>query len=97
MEFKNVLPHAINISGTMNGGYLMEVGCARFAYGDSDDMLELVKAYLDDPEGMVKKYNKAMDKYGGPSSGCEVAAPSLVEREQDQCDSQAEAPEGANV
>ena len=55
MEFKNVLPHAINISGTMNGGYLMEVGCSRFAYGDSDDMLELLKAYLDDPEGMVKK------------------------------------------
>lgn len=68
MEFKNLLPHSIEIRGTMNKGYLMQVGCAQFAFGDSDDMLELAKAYLDDPEGMVKKYNEALDKSGGGRS-----------------------------
>jgi hypothetical protein len=74
MEFKNLLPHAIEIRGTMNSGYLMQVGCAQFAFGDPDDMLELVKAYLDDPKGMVNQYNAAMDKYGG--------APRLVGRDE---------------
>lgn len=95
MEFKNLLPHAIEIRGTMNQGYLMQVGCAQFAFGDSDDMLELAKAYLDDPEGMLKKYDKAMNRYGG-SPPLETQ---LVERMPEDCETSsegqtAEVPEG---
>lgn len=87
-EFKNPLPHAIEIFGTMNQGYIMQVGCARFAYGDTDEMLDLLKRYLDDPEGMVKKYNDA-----GKGSGRPVGH--LASRD-DQCETESEPqqPEG---
>lgn len=55
--FKRISRHKINIRYTVNGGCIAKIGCAELSFSNPADMLEVMKEYYEDPEGMEKKYN----------------------------------------
>ena len=96
MEFKQAVPHAVMIRPTMNQGFLVEVGCAHFAFGDTDTLLEALKEYLEDPEAVVKAYNDVHKSIRGVSEGRE--RPRTVGRfEPEDVNETCEAPEGSTL
>lgn len=58
MEFKSKPMREIRVSTTANGGYLVYVGCAYFAYTDEDAMIKDLGEYIRDPKGVEEEYNK---------------------------------------
>ena len=59
MKFKAPIKQIV-ISGTHNGVFEVQVGCARFAYENPVDLLEAIGEYLEDPQGIEKQYNQFM-------------------------------------
>lgn len=59
MKFKMPIKQIV-ISGTHNGTFDVQVGCARFAYENPVDLLEAIEEYLEDPETIEKQYNQFM-------------------------------------
>lgn len=57
MEFKRRINHEVKIAPTHNDGFIMKIGCGRFAYIDPNAMLSDLRDYLNDPEGTEAKYN----------------------------------------
>ena len=57
MEFKRISKYDINIRHTANGGCIVNVGCCEAAFSNSDELIDALTEYYDDPEGMEKKYN----------------------------------------
>lgn len=57
MEFKKASNYDINITHTINGGIIVKVGCATLCFSSPEDMVDVMKQYYEDPEGMEKLYN----------------------------------------
>jgi hypothetical protein len=69
IKLGKAIPYDIKIQASANMGIIMTIGCSTTVYSDPIDALEVIKAYIEDPEGMEKKYNEAMNIkehiYGG--------------------------------
>ena len=61
MELQLKSNYQVTIEHTLNGGYLVGVGCARFSYTSAAQLCRDLKAYLEDPEKYEQKYNEMMD------------------------------------
>lgn len=60
MEFKNPLPYEINISGSANGGFIVQVGCCTCTFSDKNTMLAAIEDYTNDPKKMEEAYNESV-------------------------------------
>ncbi len=59
MEFKRISNYDINITHTANGGMIVRVGCATLSFSNPEDMMDIMKQYYENPDGMEKQYNNA--------------------------------------
>jgi hypothetical protein len=59
MEFKKAIPYNVVIEATINGGFLVGVGCVNLVYTDTAKLTKDLAEYLKDPDGVVKKHNLA--------------------------------------
>lgn len=59
----DLAPHVISITQVHNG-FIVEVGCQRFAFETYDKMSKYMKMYYEDPHGMYEKHlsGKLFDK-----------------------------------
>jgi len=57
LEFKRISKYEIYIRHTINGGCIVNIGCCEISFSNSDDMIDALKEYYSDPDGMEKKYN----------------------------------------
>ena len=48
----------IVIKASANMSYIVKVGCAELAFSNEADLLEALRAYLDDPKKYDEEYNK---------------------------------------
>jgi hypothetical protein len=76
MEFKSKPMRTIEIRTTHNDGYIVNVGCTNFAYGDEEKMIADLGDYIRDPQGVEEQYNKHFKAYDecaptGPTRGGE--------------------------
>jgi hypothetical protein len=51
----DLAPHMISITQVHNG-FIVEVGCQRFAFETYDTMSKYMKMYYEDPHGMYEKH-----------------------------------------
>lgn len=63
MEFKSAPMREINIRTTANEGFIVNVGCANFAYTSKNKMIEDLTEYIRDPQAVEKEYNKHHKAY----------------------------------
>jgi len=66
MKIGKTINYDINIRPTANMGFIVKVGCGRFAFSCADDVLTALREYLGNPDKFEKEYN---------SLGCEPTAP----------------------
>ena len=59
IEFGNVLPHDIHISGSANKGFIVKTGCCTTVFTDKNSMLAAIEDYINDPDKMEKLYNES--------------------------------------
>ena len=60
MEFKKAIPYGIRIDPTINGGFIVTIGCSvTLAYGDLKQLRKASEEYFADPEKVEKEYSKA--------------------------------------
>lgn len=64
MTFTKPIPYNVTITA-VNGGFIAEVGCQRFAYTDPASLAADLRDYLIDPDSAVKKYEV---KSGAPTA-----------------------------
>lgn len=57
MEFKRMSKYDINITHTANGGMIVRVGCATLSFSNPEDMMDAMKQYYENPDGMEKQFN----------------------------------------
>ena len=57
MKLGKVIQYEIKITPSMNFGFMVKVGCGRFAFSSKEDMLKTLTEYLDEPEKFEKEYN----------------------------------------
>lgn len=62
MKFKKHMLYDILIRPTPNGGFIVEVGCAKMVYSNHGSLLQDLSLYLKDPEAMEKQYNQDISK-----------------------------------
>jgi len=48
--------YVINIEPTANQGFIVNIGCARLAYANKEDLIAGISKYLNDPQGMEEAY-----------------------------------------
>lgn len=67
MKFEKKLSHSIEITSSVNGGYVARVGCQTAVYtaGQEDQLVNDLAEYLKDPIGMEQKYYNT----DGPQAG----------------------------
>lgn len=58
MELGKVINHKITIEPTMNKGFYVTVGCGRFSFSNTRDMVIGLTDYLDNPEFWEREYSK---------------------------------------
>lgn len=62
MEFKQLIPYAIQITPTQNSGIFVRVGCAELVYGGTQKEINRfirdLKEYLTEPHKVEKEYNE---------------------------------------
>lgn len=58
IKLELAFPYDINIIPTVNGGCIVNVGCARLSYQTPARMITDLKKYLADPEGYEKAFNE---------------------------------------
>lgn len=63
MEFKSKPMRDIHIRPTANGGFLVAVGCAQFAYTVEENLISDLADYIRDPKGVEEEYNKHHKAY----------------------------------
>lgn len=62
MKFKKKIDHDITITPTVNGGFIVKVGCATLVYRLASELVSDLGKYLEDPEGVEKEYREACDR-----------------------------------
>jgi hypothetical protein len=60
IEFQNLLPYDIRLSGSANKGFILIAGCCTCVFTDLDEALDAIREYVEDPKKMEAKYNAAM-------------------------------------
>lgn len=70
IKLELAFPFDITIIPTVNGGCIVNVGCARLSYSTPARMLIDLKKYLADPKGYEKAYNEC----NKPPQDSEVAS-----------------------
>ena len=64
---KMIKPHRdITIRQCVNGGWILQIGCAKLPYSDITTMLSAIKKYTKDPDKLEKEYNKLNGYIHGP-------------------------------
>jgi len=58
MNFGKVIKHNILIEASGNYGFIVTVGCGKFAFRDVKGLLEGLEEYLYDPVVSEERYNK---------------------------------------
>ncbi len=66
MEFGKVMNHQIIIEASGNKGFIVTVGCGRFAFEKREKLLEALDDYLTHPKEFEKVYNETC---GGDTPG----------------------------
>lgn len=56
--FGRVIKHNIDIEASANNRFIVTVGCTQMVYLDKEELIAGLKMFLDDPEGMERKYNQ---------------------------------------
>jgi len=77
VKLELAFPYDINIVPTVNGGCIVNVGCARLSYSTPASMLTDLKKYLADPQGHEKAYNEC-SKNRGAEVASETPRPSVI-------------------
>jgi len=93
MEFGNVLPYGIKITGSANKGFIVTVGCATCTFTNKTEMLESIGDYIDNPKEVQKAYNTFMQKSNpsylvtdmGPGGGTVRLGPQREDCQQEDC------------
>ncbi len=88
MEFGQISKHNIRIRHTVNGGIIAKVGCAELSFSNPKDMMDLMKQYYEDPEGMEKKYNASIG-----TTDAEAEAPTPRHHEDQEEDTMEDRPQ----
>lgn len=57
MKFKRSIPYKILIDPTPNGGFIVTIGCVKFAYAGHNQLFRDLAAYLENPEDFEKQYH----------------------------------------
>lgn len=60
MEFKRAIPYRITIDPTINGGFIVEVGCVKVAYASPEALIKDLAEYLKNPVEVEKEYKKSI-------------------------------------
>lgn len=76
MEFGKSIRYDIHIIPTMNNGFVVNVGCQTFAYGDKNSLIKDLAEYFDTPEKMERRFSSVQ-------SEPQPCPPQLGEREQE--------------
>jgi len=63
MEFKMEPMRTIEIRPAGSGGFIVNVGCANFAYTSKNKLIEDLTEYIRDPQAVEKEYNKHHKAY----------------------------------
>ncbi len=72
MKLGKVINHNILIQPAANKGFIVEVGCGRFAFSCVHDLIESLASYFNDPEKYEKEYSKLfVDCTAEPDTACE--------------------------
>lgn len=78
LKLELAFPYEIHITPTVNGGCIVNVGCAQLSYQTPARMLTDLKKYLAEPEKYEKAYNECNKTRGGNALVEREARPSLV-------------------
>jgi hypothetical protein len=62
MKFGKAINYTIQVEPSANYGFIVTVGCARFAYTSIKELLADFEEFLVAPDNMEKKYNSRMLK-----------------------------------
>jgi hypothetical protein len=81
MQFKRITSHDIRITHSENGGCIVKIGCATFAFSTPDEMLEALKQFYNDPEKMEKEYNS---QYGPQPEATHPQPMDYAEEDKDE-------------
>lgn len=80
LKLELAFPYEINIIPTVNGGCIVNVGCARLSYSAPARMITDLKKYLADPEGYEKAFNEC--NKAREVAGMTPERPSLTRRSE---------------
>ena len=50
LEFGRAVQYTITIESSDNNGFIVNVGCGKFAFSNKDDMLEAIQEYVNNPK-----------------------------------------------
>ena len=59
LEFGRAVQYTITIESSDNNGFIVNVGCGKFAFSNKDDMLEAIQEYVNNPKVVEKRYNSS--------------------------------------
>lgn len=60
MKFEKAIPYGIKIEPTINGGFIVSVGCSvTLAFGDLKQLRKASEEYFADPKKVHEEYKKA--------------------------------------
>jgi len=66
MKFKKAIAHSVQIDPTINGGFIVTVGCVNLAFGGLKDLRKAMDEYLADPKKVMDEYEAGVDA-GNPT------------------------------
>ena len=55
------IPYTIQIDGTDNGGFIVQVGCRRLTFRSKESLVDALRGYLGDPQGVTERYAKTFE------------------------------------
>ncbi len=50
------IPYTIQIDGTDNGGFIVQVGCRRLTFTSRESLVDALREYLGDPQGVAERF-----------------------------------------
>jgi hypothetical protein len=79
IKLELAFPYDIQITPTVNGGCIVNVGCVQLSYSTPARMLIDLKKYLADPQGYEKAYNECNKTRGSGNALARPEQPSLMD------------------
>ena len=55
------IPYTIQIDGTDNGGFIVQVGCRRLTFTSRESLVDALREYLGNPQGVAERYAKTFE------------------------------------